>query len=289
MSNLIAYIPALNQRHLDWFKKHTGSRLFLIGQDMAQTLIPRLSRNLAAVPTEIQTIAIRSLPRPWKLKRVLLFNPANHEPFLDRPTGWGEPWFLSDEDISHAVVEKYFANARVEVKFEDIRARWDMTAVKRRSPVMEGIDITTHHNLRMDVARKEAAKSPDWWRSIGAALYVNDHCMAVGCNDHYPTEYEQDIKGDPRGNFEAGQPGKYLSFHAEKTVIAKCANAGIATRGAILYTTVFPCEDCARAIIVAGIDHVFFEEGYSALDAREVLQGAGVQITQVVKKDPESA
>ncbi|MEK7116976.1 MAG: deaminase [Patescibacteria group bacterium] len=289
MTNLIAYIPALNQRHLDWFKKHSNGDLYLIPQEMAQSLLPRLSRNLAAVPTLVQISSIRSLPDPWKVWQVLKFDPINHEPFLGRPAGWGEPWILPDEDISHAVVEKYFTSTRAEAKFENIRARWDMTAVKRRSPIMAGVDVITGHNLRMEFARKEAAKSPDWWRRIGAALYVNGHCMAVGCNDHYPTEYEQDIKGDPRGNFEAGQPGKYLSFHAEKTVIAKCANAGIATKGAILYTTVFPCEDCARAIVVAGIDHVFFEEGYSTLDAQEVLRGAGVQITQVVKKDPESA
>jgi dCMP deaminase len=289
MANLIAYIPALNQRHLDWFNRHSRCLLYLIGQDMAQVIIPRLSRNLAAVPTSVQADSIRGLPYPWKVNRVLIFDPANHEPFLNRPAGWSEPWVLPDEDISHAVVEKYFTGTRAEAKFEDIRARWDMTAVKRQSPVMVGVDVTTNHNFRMEIARKEAPKSPDWWRQIGAALFVNGYCAAVGCNNHYPTEYEQDMKGDPRGNFEAGQPGKYLSFHAEKTVICKCAERGIPTRGAILYTTVFPCEDCARAIVVAGIDHVFFEEGYSALDAQEVLRSAGVRITQVVKKVPESA
>ena len=155
---------------------------------------------------------------------------------------------------------------------------------------MVDVEINTSQlaNERIGIARTIAGKSPDWWRQVGAALFINDQCVSVGCNDHYPTEYETDIRGDPRMNFEAGQVGVYCSYHGEKTVISKCAKAGIATRGASIYVTVFPCEDCARAIVIAGIDYVFFEEGYSALDAQEVLRSAGVKIIQV-KKDPESA
>src|ERR1035437_7852802 len=51
MANLIAYLPFMNQRSLTWLGKYPGSSLFLIPQFEAETLLPRLSRNLAALPT----------------------------------------------------------------------------------------------------------------------------------------------------------------------------------------------------------------------------------------------
>lgn len=279
MANLIAYIPVFNERHRKWTLSHPNSVLFLISQGMAESLLPRLARNIVALPTEMTSSMILNSKELVGVRDVKIFSPN----WFSLPDA-----ILPDEDISHILVEKYFRPVGCEATFEMIWARWDMTAVKRQSPVMEGIEVTTSHNLRMDVARKIAPKSPDWWRQIGAALFLHGSCVAVACNTHYPTEYEQDAMGDPRMNYDAGQIGKYLSLHSEKAVLLQCAYQGIPTRGSNLYTTVFPCEDCARAIAVAGVDHVFFEEGYSALDAREILIGAGIKIVQV-KKDPVSA
>ncbi len=289
MSNLIAYIPVLNQRHLNWFQKHPNSSLHLISQERAESLIPYLSRHMAAVPTSVQLGSISYLDAPWQVKNVAIFDPENLDPCLNSPLVKWKTYILPDEDVSHALVEKYFTAARANVVFEDIHARWDMTAVKRASPVMVDVDHTSDpgHNLRLNIARQIAPKSPDWWRQVGAALFVNGTCVAFACNEHYPTEYEQDLMGDPRMVFNAGQPGKYLSLHSERAVIAFCAQKGIPTWGSYLYVTTFPCEDCAREIVAAGVHHVFFEEGYSALNAQEVLKSHGVKIVQVAK-DPVS-
>lgn len=279
MSNLIAYIPVLNKRHLDWFANHPDSTLYLISQETAKKLLPRLERNVVAVPTPVIAKMLRSLFSVISIKEVFIFGENKEIPPNDCILPAEDVCFLFAEKILHPLGVRRF-------QFEEIWARWDMTAVKRQSPVMEGIDVTTSHNLRMEVARKIAPKSPDWWRQIGAALFVCGSCQAVACNNHYPTEYEQDAMGDPRMNYDAGQIGKYLSVHAELAVILQCAYKGIPTSGSCLYTTVFPCENCARAIVLAGIDNVFFEEGYSALDALEILRGAGVKIVQVKKEDP---
>lgn len=61
---------------------------------------------------------------------------------------------------------------------------------------------------------------------------------------------------------------KYLiefsrSIHAEMDAITSLAkNGGPSTQGATLYTTVFPCHNCARHIIAAGIHHVVYIEPY---------------------------
>lgn len=50
------------------------------------------------------------------------------------------------------------------------------------------------------------------------------------------------------------RPAKYeFVEHAERAAIYKAAAAGVPTDGATLYCPWFACQDCARAIICAGI------------------------------------
>ena len=54
------------------------------------------------------------------------------------------------------------------------------------------------------------------------------------------------------------------SVHAEMTAIVSLARNGSSTgcNGATLYTTTFPCHNCARHIVAAGITRVFYIEPY---------------------------
>lgn len=278
MSSLIAYVPVLHAGYMKWFSKHWSSTLFLIGREYAVDVLPRLNRNIAAIPADMlaRTIRMENL-----IRRVEIFAPSRIH--SDRS------YIMPDEDVSHALYGKYLRPFNPEVRFENIFLRYDMMAVKRESPVMADLKVSRDEvdALRLKVARKVASQSPDWWRQVGAVLFRGNECLAYECNRHYPDEYHAGIFGDPRMNYDAGEHGKYLSLHAEKAVIAMCADRGISTHGTSLYVTVFPCEDCARVIRVAGIKRVFFEEGYSSLDAQNVLRDADIEIIQV--KSPESA
>ncbi|TYQ02676.1 UNVERIFIED_ORG: deoxycytidylate deaminase [Zoogloea ramigera] len=50
--------------------------------------------------------------------------------------------------------------------------------------------------------------------------------------------------------------------HAEMEALLSCGRAGIPTAGAILYCTTFPCHNCAKHIIAAGIERVVYVEPY---------------------------
>jgi deoxycytidylate deaminase len=50
--------------------------------------------------------------------------------------------------------------------------------------------------------------------------------------------------------------------HAEMEAMLSCARTGISTVGATLYSTTFPCHNCAKHIIAAGIKRVVFIEPY---------------------------
>ncbi len=50
--------------------------------------------------------------------------------------------------------------------------------------------------------------------------------------------------------------------HAEMEALLSCARKGVSTVGATLYSTTFPCHNCAKHIIAAGIGRVVFIEPY---------------------------
>lgn len=50
--------------------------------------------------------------------------------------------------------------------------------------------------------------------------------------------------------------------HAEMEALLCCARNGISVRGATLYSTTFPCHNCARHIVAAGIERVVYVEPY---------------------------
>ena len=52
------------------------------------------------------------------------------------------------------------------------------------------------------------------------------------------------------------------AVHAEMAAISDAARHGIATAGCELFTTTFPCHDCAKHIVAAGIGRVVYIEPY---------------------------
>lgn len=85
------------------------------------------------------------------------------------------------------------------------------------------------------------------------------HCLEVGC--------------DP-----APDGGCQRTVHAEANAIAFAARYGIATQDATLWTTVSPCISCAKLIINAGIEIVFFIEGYRDMSGLNLLSNAGIVV-----------
>ena len=53
------------------------------------------------------------------------------------------------------------------------------------------------------------------------------------------------------------RPEKYLwTEHAERNAIFNAARIGVCLQGSILYSTLCPCMDCARAVVQCGIVRV---------------------------------
>lgn len=95
-----------------------------------------------------------------------------------------------------------------------------------------------------------ASKSKDQRTQVGAVLVKNKAVFATGYNGISPGVREDIAERHIK-------PLKsYFYEHAERNSIYFCAQQGISTMGAIMYTNGVPCADCARAIVRAGIKEV---------------------------------
>lgn len=59
--------------------------------------------------------------------------------------------------------------------------------------------------------------------------------------------------------------------HAEMEALLCCARIGVSARNGTLYSTTFPCHNCAKHIVATGIKRVVFVEPYPKSKARELL------------------
>jgi cytidine deaminase len=57
--------------------------------------------------------------------------------------------------------------------------------------------------------------------------------------------------------------------HAEMEALLSCARLGVSTKGGTLYSTTFPCHNCAKHIVAAGIERVVYIEPYPKSKALE--------------------
>lgn len=65
--------------------------------------------------------------------------------------------------------------------------------------------------------------------------------------------------------------------HAEMEAILSTARAGVSPKGRVLYTTTYPCHECARLILDAGIRRVVYVEPYPKSLALKLHANAIVQ------------
>jgi dCMP deaminase len=72
------------------------------------------------------------------------------------------------------------------------------------------------------------------------------------------------------------------TIHAETNAIIQAALHGVSTRGATCYVTHFPCINCTKALINAGITRLVYSSAYRMDEnALDFLKMAEIEICQV--------
>ena len=94
------------------------------------------------------------------------------------------------------------------------------------------------------------------------------HCLDVGC-----LRQEMSVPSGERHELCRG-------LHAEQNAIIQAAYHGVRIRGATLFCTNYPCTICIKMLINAGIKRIVYRDGYSDDLAKELIERAGVEVTQ---------
>ncbi|MBR4515486.1 MAG: dCMP deaminase family protein [Lachnospiraceae bacterium] len=137
----------------------------------------------------------------------------------------------------------------------------------------------------MGIAIMSAERSKDPNTQVGACIVSPDNRilsvgyngMPAGCDD---AEMPWNRDGD-------GLDSKYIFVcHAELNSILNYRGGGT-LKGARIYATLFPCNECAKAIIQSGITEVIYDsDKYSDSDstvaAKKMFSMAGVKIRPYV-------
>lgn len=103
----------------------------------------------------------------------------------------------------------------------------------------------------MDMAELVASWSKDRSRKTGAVIVDSRNVLvAVGWNG-----FPRGLNDDKPERHD--RPAKYQwTEHAERNAIYNAAAKGISTNGCRMYLSWYPCADCARAIIQAGVSEM---------------------------------
>lgn len=113
--------------------------------------------------------------------------------------------------------------------------------------------------------------------SVGAVIVRDKRVIAGGYN------------GSVAGDVHCIDEGCYLvdghcvrTIHAEMNAILQCAKFGVATDGAEIYVTDFPCLQCTKMILQAGIIKINYLRNYHNDEyAVQLLDRMKIEVKQI--------
>jgi dCMP deaminase len=112
---------------------------------------------------------------------------------------------------------------------------------------------------------------------VGCVLVLDKRILTTGFN------------GSPAGQPHCDEIGHLLvdghcirTIHAETNAIIQAALHGVSTRGCTCYVTHFPCINCTKVLINAGITRLIYNVAYRVDDnSMEFLNTARIEVSQI--------
>ena len=150
---------------------------------------------------------------------------------------------------------------------------------------MKNQNVISWDDYFMGLAHLSAMRSKDPNTQVGAVIVdENNRVVSIGYNG-MPFGCNDDV-------FPWVREGEFLDtkypyvVHAELNAIL---NAPRPVRGCRLYVSLFPCNECAKAIIQSGISKIVYEDDKYAMTnetqaSKKMLKAAGVELKQLGKR-----
>lgn len=123
----------------------------------------------------------------------------------------------------------------------------------------------TREKYFMKIAHVVSQRSTCIKRHVGAVLVVDNHIISTGYNGAPPGFKHCTKETCVRQDLKSGEnPELCRGVHAEINCIIQAAIHGTSIKGdSVLYSTTFPCMECLKLIINAGIKKLVYKEGYN--------------------------
>ena len=146
---------------------------------------------------------------------------------------------------------------------------------------MKRTDYINWDEYFMGIAMLAARRSKDPSTQVGACIVSQDNIIIS-------TGYNGMPKGCSADEFPWDRTGEETKYpyvvHAELNAILNANGRDL--RGSRLYVALFPCNECAKAIIQRGVKEVLYlSDKYgstpSTLASKRMLTAAGVKFTQL--------
>lgn len=147
---------------------------------------------------------------------------------------------------------------------------------------MKRTDVVSWDEYFMGIAHLSAKRSKDPSTQVGAAIVSPEHrVVGIGYNGFPNGCDDDDFPWEREGDFGCT---KYpFVVHAELNAIL---NSTTNLRGCSIYVSLFPCNECAKAIIQSGIQRIVYEsDKYADTDgvkaSKRMLKAAGIELVQL--------
>lgn len=127
------------------------------------------------------------------------------------------------------------------------------------------------------IAREWGQLSHCQRKKVGAIIVKDRMIISDGFNGT-PTGFENCCE-DEEGFT------KWYVLHAEANAILKVAKSTQSCKGATLYITLSPCQQCSKLIHQSGIIRVIYADKYKDVSGLEFLEKAGVELIHLPYED----
>ena len=132
----------------------------------------------------------------------------------------------------------------------------------------------------LSIAEQFAALSSARRLKVGAIIVKDDRIISVGYNGT-PSGWDNNCEYETSGpDHQEILTTKKEVIHAEANAIYKLAQSNDSGKGATMFCTHSPCEECAKAIMMSGIREFYYSEGYKDTSGVSLLVKSGMFVQE---------
>ncbi|XP_017485074.1 PREDICTED: probable deoxycytidylate deaminase [Rhagoletis zephyria] len=213
---------------------------------------------------------------------------SSPSPFRSRSPS---PLEYENKEFVNLLTDKKFHDEIVKlvkkrVNFIDNHDQYSVTIDQNRIVNVGNNDLLTNHEFLMDIALLASTHSEDPKTKVGACIVDSkNRIVGIGYN-HFPPNYTNQPYPWGKDKDKLKNKLTYV-IHAESDAIIGPQPNDL--HGATIYSTLMPCNECAKLIIQSGIRKVYYLnsklfEKWIYKASRNMLQNAHVTLQKLEQR-----